>query len=55
MHPAQVAGIKQRVLRADTRKLQGVIERTLQSEDPQAFWSTLGVRADDAAEAIVHH
>ncbi|WP_157271132.1 phosphoenolpyruvate--protein phosphotransferase [Azohydromonas aeria] len=55
MHPAQVAGIKQRVLRADTRKLQGAIERALQSEDPQTFWSTVGVRADDAAEAVVHH
>jgi phosphotransferase system enzyme I (PtsI) len=51
MHPAQISGIKQRVLRADSRRLQSAIERTLQSEDPQTFWSTVGVRSDDAMEA----
>jgi phosphotransferase system enzyme I (PtsI) len=51
MHPAQISGIKQRVLRADSRRLQSAIERTLQSEDPQTFWSTVGARSDDAVEA----
>jgi phosphotransferase system enzyme I (PtsI) len=56
MHPAQIAGIKQRVLRADTRKLQGSIERTLQSEDPQAMWGTVGTRGDEAVEnTVLHH
>ncbi|WP_298231673.1 phosphoenolpyruvate--protein phosphotransferase [uncultured Azohydromonas sp.] len=55
MHPAQIAGIKQRVLRADTRKLQGAIERTLQSEDPQAAWSSISTRSEEASETILQH
>jgi phosphotransferase system enzyme I (PtsI) len=34
MHPAQIPSIKQRVLRADTRRLAGSLERVLASEDP---------------------
>jgi phosphotransferase system enzyme I (PtsI) len=35
MHPAQIASIKQRILRADTRRLAGALERVLHADDPQ--------------------
>ena len=34
MHPARIASIKQRVLRADTRRLAGALEAVMGSEDP---------------------
>jgi phosphotransferase system enzyme I (PtsI) len=36
MHPSQIASVKQRVLRADTRRLAPLIEQVLFSEDPEA-------------------
>jgi phosphotransferase system enzyme I (PtsI) len=36
MHPAQIAAIKQRILRADTRRLALALPRVLQAEDPKA-------------------
>ena len=36
MHPAQIPSIKQRILRADTRRLASALERVLASENPQA-------------------
>jgi phosphotransferase system enzyme I (PtsI) len=46
MHPAQIPAIKQRILRADTRRLAPALQRVLASENPQveaarAFASTL--------------
>ncbi|MBX3645438.1 MAG: phosphoenolpyruvate--protein phosphotransferase [Rubrivivax sp.] len=46
MHPAQISSIKQRILRADTRRLAPALERVLAAENPQleatrAFTSTL--------------
>jgi phosphotransferase system enzyme I (PtsI) len=38
MHPAQVASIKQRVLRADTRSLRESIDKVLWSESPERAW-----------------
>ena len=38
MHPARVAAVKQRVLRADTRLLEAQIERVLASDDPCEAW-----------------
>ncbi len=35
MHPAQVSSIKQRILRADTRRLASALQRVLASENPQ--------------------
>lgn len=35
MHPARVAAIKQRVLRADTAKLEAALGRVLEADDPQ--------------------
>ncbi len=40
MHPARIASIKQRVLRADTRLLQSRIAAVLASEDPEATLRT---------------
>jgi phosphotransferase system enzyme I (PtsI) len=37
MHPSQVASIKQRVLRADTRRLAPLMEQVLYSDDPEAM------------------
>ena len=36
MHPAQIATIKQRILRADTRKLSGRIDAILSEDEPAA-------------------
>lgn len=38
MHPSQISEIKQRVLRADTRRLTLKLEATLSSDDPQREW-----------------
>lgn len=35
MHPAQISSIKQRILRADTRRLASALHRVLASENPQ--------------------
>jgi len=34
MHPAQIPSIKQRILRADTRRLTGALQRVLSADDP---------------------
>jgi phosphotransferase system enzyme I (PtsI) len=34
MHPARISAVKQRVLRADTRMLSGLLEKVLQADDP---------------------
>ena len=39
MHPARVAAIKQRVLRADTRLLERRLLASLDSDDPAAAWT----------------
>ncbi|MEY4764545.1 MAG: phosphoenolpyruvate--protein phosphotransferase, partial [Pseudomonadota bacterium] len=36
MHPSQVASIKQRILRADTRRLAPLLGQVMNSEDPEA-------------------
>jgi phosphoenolpyruvate-protein phosphotransferase (PTS system enzyme I) len=36
MHPAQISSIKQRILRADTRRLSATLARVLNADDPQA-------------------
>jgi len=45
MHPAQIPSIKQRILRADTRRLSGALAQVLTSDNPQAE----SVRAFSAA------
>ena len=42
MHPAQIAAVKQRVLRADTRQWAPRLRDMLDAEDPQALFATLG-------------
>jgi phosphotransferase system enzyme I (PtsI) len=41
MHPARVASIKQRVLRADTRALADRVRAVLEDDDPQAAWRSV--------------
>ncbi len=48
MHPSQIASVKQRVLRADTRRLAPLIERVLASDDPEATCAELFVSAGTA-------
>ena len=36
MHPAQIPSIKQRILRADTRRLLGALQRVLEADAPQS-------------------
>jgi len=36
MHPSQIASVKQRVLRADTRRLAPLLEQVLYADDPEA-------------------
>ena len=46
MHPARIAGVKQRVLRADTRVLQTLGAQVLTSDDPYAaYQAALSARA----------
>jgi len=35
MHPTQIASVKQRVLRADTRRLAPLLPQVLESDDPE--------------------
>jgi phosphotransferase system enzyme I (PtsI) len=51
MHPSQISSIKQRVLRADTRRLASLLPTILQSDDPasvcrraQASLQTIGIQ-----------
>ncbi|RRS04432.1 phosphoenolpyruvate--protein phosphotransferase [Aquabacterium soli] len=39
MHPTQVAAVKQRVLRADTRRLAGAVDIVLASDEPEKAWA----------------
>lgn len=41
MHPTQVAAIKQRVLRVDTRRLAPLVPEVLASDDPEAACAEL--------------
>jgi phosphoenolpyruvate-protein phosphotransferase (PTS system enzyme I) len=36
MHPTQIASVKQRVLRADTRRLAPLLAQVMDCEDPEA-------------------
>jgi phosphotransferase system enzyme I (PtsI) len=38
MHPSQIAAVKQRVLRADTRRLSGCLSPVLGSDEPEQAW-----------------
>lgn len=52
MHPTQVAAVKQRVLRVDTRRLAPLVETVLTSEDPEVACTELfAAAATGAAQA----
>jgi len=52
MHPSQIAAIKQRVLRADTRRLTLHLKTVLESEDAEATCRELFARPVQAEAAI---
>jgi phosphotransferase system enzyme I (PtsI) len=54
MHPSQIATIKQRILRADTRRLAQHLGAVLASEDPQETCRHL-LRSDPARDHAVMH
>lgn len=54
MHPSQIAPIKQRILRADTRRLAQHLGAVLASEDPQETSRQL-LRSDSARDHTVVH
>jgi phosphotransferase system enzyme I (PtsI) len=41
MHPTQVAAVKQRVLRVDTRRVSALIQQVLASDDPEQACASL--------------
>ncbi|MCI1190598.1 phosphoenolpyruvate--protein phosphotransferase [Calidifontimicrobium sp. SYSU G02091] len=41
MHPAQIAAIKQRILRADARRLATLVDEALAADDPAQAWARL--------------
>ncbi|HYR26746.1 MAG TPA: phosphoenolpyruvate--protein phosphotransferase, partial [Aquabacterium sp.] len=49
MHPTQVAAVKQRVLRVDTRRLAPLVETVLTSEDPEVTCTELFAAAATGA------
>jgi phosphotransferase system enzyme I (PtsI) len=49
MHPSQVASIKQRILRADTRRLAPLVAHVLYSDDPEAACTEAFAAAAPAA------
>jgi phosphotransferase system enzyme I (PtsI) len=48
MHPSQIAAVKQRILRADTRRLAHHLPSILASEDPQSACAAAFSRSDPA-------
>ena len=47
MHPARISAVKQRVLRADTRVLSGLLARVMQADDPASVFQ-MPVRSHSA-------
>ena len=52
MHPSQISAIKQRVLRADARRLALHIDEVLSSEDPETAYRILLTAAAAARDAL---
>lgn len=52
MHPSQISSIKQRVLRADTRRLALHIDDVLSSDDPEAAHRIMAAAVAAAREAL---
>lgn len=52
MHPTQVASVKQRVLRADTRRLAPLLDQVLYSEDPEAACESLLSQTSGGASPV---
>jgi phosphoenolpyruvate-protein phosphotransferase (PTS system enzyme I) len=46
MHPSQISSVKQRILRADTRRLAGRLPAILASDDPEQEWTGVLAASD---------
>jgi phosphotransferase system enzyme I (PtsI) len=53
MHPAQIASIKQRILRADARRLAAALESVLLADDPQQAARAMQLRAEHVTTSPV--
>ncbi|MCG3188845.1 MAG: Phosphoenolpyruvate-protein phosphotransferase [Burkholderiaceae bacterium] len=51
MHPAQIASVKQRILRTEVNRLAAGLARTLQSEDPMQSWAAARESREPARDA----
>src|SRR6185436_8692028 len=49
MHPAQIASVKQRILRVEVKRLAPRLARTLASDDPMQAWASSAKRASSVA------
>ena len=57
MHPTQIASIKQKVLRVDTRRLAGLLPEIMSSEDPEQTCNQLlagGYQTRPVVEAVLN-
>jgi phosphotransferase system enzyme I (PtsI) len=52
MHPSQISAIKQRILRADTKRLGGRLQATLASEDPEQEWKGVLAASDRLRQVV---
>jgi phosphotransferase system enzyme I (PtsI) len=50
MHPSQISSVKQRILRADTRRLAGRLQAILASDDPQQEWTGVLAASDGSRQ-----
>lgn len=52
MHPSQISSVKQRILRADTRRLAGRLQAMLASDDPEQEWRSVLVASDGLRQGV---
>jgi phosphotransferase system enzyme I (PtsI) len=52
MHPSQISSVKQRIVRADTRRLEAHLPSVLNSDTPEVEWRTLSARSIDTSRAL---
>jgi phosphoenolpyruvate-protein phosphotransferase (PTS system enzyme I) len=54
MHPSQIGAIKQRILRADTRRLKALLGEVLGSEDPESCWHQQMGALQTPSQGLIH-
>jgi phosphoenolpyruvate-protein phosphotransferase (PTS system enzyme I) len=54
MHPSQIGSIKQRILRADTRRLGALLGEVLGAEDPESCWESQLKAVQTTSHGLIH-